>query len=54
MNTSLHYSASCYQMTDSEGNSVLGDDESLACPSFTTFTFKAVDGVEYYRGAKAR
>lgn len=48
------YSASCYQMTDADGNSILGDDGRLVYPSFTVFTFKAENGVEYYRGAEAR
>lgn len=48
------YSASCYQMTDANGNALLGDDGRLVYPSFTVFTFKAENGIEYYRGAEAR
>lgn len=48
------YSASCYQMTDADGNSILGDDGRLVYPHFTVFTFKADNGVEYYRGVEAR
>ncbi len=48
------YSASCYQMTDSNGHSLLGDDGRLTYPHFTVFTFKAENGVEYYRGVEER
>lgn len=48
------YSASCYQMTDADGNALLGDDGRLVYPTFTVFTFKAENGIEYYRGAEAR
>lgn len=45
MNVSPHYCASCCQMTDADGNSILGDDGRLAHPSFTVFTFKAENGI---------
>lgn len=48
------YAASCYQMTDADGNALLGDDGRLAYPHFTVYTFKANNGVEYYRGVEAR
>lgn len=48
------YSASCYQMTDGDGNALLGDDGRLVYPTFTVFTFKAKNGIEYYRGVEAR
>lgn len=48
------YSASCYQMVDANGNSILGDDGRLVYPHFTVFTFKADNGVEYYRGVEER
>ena len=46
------YSPSCYMMVDENGNDLFGQDGVLTYGHFAVYTFKADNGIEYYRGAE--
>lgn len=48
------YTASCYFIEGADGNLIGGQDGRLTYPHFTVYTFKADNGIEYYRGAEER
>lgn len=48
------YSPSCYVMFDENGNELFGKDGRIFYDCFTVYTFKADNGIEYYRGAEER
>lgn len=48
------YMNSCYVMNDANGNPMNGKDGIIKYKNFTIYTFKADNGVEYYRGAESK
>ena len=48
------YTPSCYFIEGADGNLIGGQDGRLTYPHFTVYTFKADNGIEYYRGAEER
>lgn len=48
--TKSFYSPSCNRLKDTQGNELTGDDGILEYKNFTVYTFKASNGIEYYRG----
>lgn len=48
------YTPSCYVLTEADGNEVFGQDGRLTYATFTVYTFKGDNGIEYFRGVEER